>query len=68
MTVTQQSRVAAAAATIIRTHQRRHPAERSCCCSWQPAPGGPGWSDHVADLLDRAGLLAADPDPARSPS
>ena len=56
----QRSPVRLAAADVVRAHQRRHPAEPGCCCSWRPTPGGPGWGEHVTERLDGAGLLAGD--------
>lgn len=62
-TTTGRNPVRVAVADIIRTHQRRHPAEPGCCCTWRPRRGGPGWSDHVVDQLEQAGLLATHPRP-----
>lgn len=56
----QRSPVRLAAADVVRAHQRRHPADPGCCCSWRPTPGGPGWGEHVTERLDSAGLLVGD--------
>lgn len=53
----QQSKERVAAVEVIRTHQRRHPAEPGCCCSWRPDRPGVSWSDHVLEQLDLAGVL-----------